>query len=270
MTAKTNLKRRIARFNKAYPHLAVTVTAIDTKQQFNIAERRLTKAQDKAKFEKAKARLVTLALENGVKINPNKIRGVKSLQTAKAKVEPIRKFNIAQKKFIDRATLYNAKVQGGVIANKNENKFFQVPRNKAELRQFNKALTLLEKKQVAQAKKTLGVDPSKRLSTTLLNRDADRAKQDGEGTFSDRQYYNRALEEAENSRWPELATLFRQLGVRYVTELANSNFSIAEFAESQMESEEFDAETIRDSLILVMDNMSPNLKTKVITFLKDH
>lgn len=270
MTAKTNLKRRIARFNKAYPHLSIEVSDISTKRAFNVAERRLTKAQDQAKFEKAKARLLSMALDNGVKINPNKIRGVKSLATAKAKVEPIRKFNIAQKKFIARATEYNAKVQGGALPNKNENKFFQVPRTRAELKKFNRALTLLEKTQVDTAKRLMGVEPKDRLSTTLLTRDKERAKQDGEGTFADKQYFERALREAADSRWPELHILFKQIGVKGVNELALTNFSIAEFAESQMESDEFDADTIRDSLSIVLESLSPALKAKVMVFLKDH
>lgn len=270
MTAKTNLKRRIARFNKAYPHLSIEVSDISTKRAFNIAERQLTKAQDKAKFEKAKARLLSMALDNGVKINPNKIRGVKSLATAKAKVEPIRKFNIAQKKFIDRATAYNAKVQAREIDNKSSNKFFQVPRTRAELKKFNRALTLLEKSQVDKAKRLLDVQKQDRLSSTLLRRDREAAKNDGEGTFADKQYYQRALIEAENSRWPELHILFKQIGIRGVNELALTNFSIAEFAESQMESEDFDAETIRDSLELVLESLSPTLRTKVQVFLKDH
>lgn len=270
MTAKTNLKRRIARFNKAYPNLAIEVSDLSTKRAFNIAERRLTKAQDKAKFEKAKTKLISTALDNGVKINPNKIRGVKSLAVAKAKVEPIRKFNLAQKKFIARATAYNAKVQGGELANKNENKFFQVPRTHAELRKFNRALTLLEKSQVQPAKKLMGVEKGERLSTTLLRRDREAAKNNNDGTFADKQYFERALVEAENSRWPELVVLFKMIGTRGVNELAASNFSIAEFAESQMESDEFDADTIRDSLAGMLDYMSPALKGKVMAFLKDH
>lgn len=270
--AKTNLKRRIARFNKAYPHLAIEVSPIDTKRAFNIAERRLTKAQDRAKFEKAKAKLMTQALETGVKINPNKIRGVRSLAAAKAKIEPIRKFQIAQKKFIDRAAAYNQRVQAGDINKRQSAKFLQTPRTTKELTQFKKALTLLEKQEVAKARKVMKVNPESRFSTTLIERELEQARINNDALFQSRLYYNKALFEAENSPYPELVELFKAIGVQGVLELAERGFTISEFVESSNEDmEDFGPEVIRANLEGMSDTItSPALAGKVRAFLKDY
>lgn len=269
-TVVANLRRRYIRFNKSNPALAIEMPVIQSARDLSKATRQLEKQQSRAKFAKAKEKAVNTALELQIKFNPSKIKGVKTLDRLRAAIKQAKSFNTRKARFMKRVVDYNNKVHSGDL-NGEGDRFYYNPHTPSQLKEAYKLLNKLEKGQAKSVRKELGVEGRKRLSTVSIELDTIRSDLLDKPNFRDQLYYDRAVREAANSQYPELAALFKQLGWKGVIALAEADFVISDFAESSNEGNpDFDGDTIRDTLSVIAPNMPKRYQQLITRFLKDN
>lgn len=240
-----NILRRIRRFNQSNPTLALNVESIksNSPSKISAASKRLAKVQEIARIQKKIVKVsrkipeklnaghvYESAIINKVKIP--KFKQPKTLSASKRELQRIENiyskassFRIAQDRFARKVKKYN---QSLGLSN-NKNRYLYLPRNPKELLKHERALKLVRRGKINEAKKILGINKNKEIRIELLSRDVKQARLSGAYTYRDRIYLWQAIENARGSHVPELEQLFREGGESLVLELENAGFTMIEY-----------------------------------------
>lgn len=281
----TNLLRRVRRFNKSHPELALNVESIARQSQPSrvaVNIQRLSDRQEIARLNKAteKTRLKTVNLANryspleGIyeRIEKNLARGMaKRLESARTQHADAVKAHAEAKEFDKARNRYLTQVRNynrNLTIRQNSKRMSYLPRNQKELDQMKKVLFAMKKGDEETARKLLNIRSKKSVRTYLRDREERRAKATGDYTYKDHIYYDTSIKNARISSLPELAELFIEGGISLVMALHTAGFTMIEYydPEKSVDTGGYIMELLED----VIDDLDARSATLVEEFIRKY
>lgn len=245
--ALKNLLRRVRRFNQSNPTNQLNVESYSSIGNNNVkiqrANDRITRLQKVSRLNKKiqktannitelKTKGFTFEATTTGKVKPTKIKLPKTVTAAEKEYRRVKQlekkaadFRKRQDKFIRKAAKYNRHLS----RMQNSKRFVFLPRTEAELVKAEKALALIKKNNVAEAKKTLNIPKTKEFRKGLMDADSKSLRKNGGYSYHDRVFFFQAVKNARNSLVPELADLFLEGGESLLLDLENAGFSMVEW-----------------------------------------
>lgn len=239
-----NVLRRVRTFNKKFPHDALNVEAIksrDNLRSLEAVERKIEKIRLIHTYNSRSAAMAheineidkqghvyesASAGHKFFEVTPRKtLQGatnqyLKTQQTLKES----KAFKKSQDKFIADANEYNRQLKG-----KHSQRFTAIPRTREQIKEYRKALKQLKKDQLDEARETLHIPKGADIRRALTDRDAKEAKYFAGFTYHDRIYLQNIMDHVSDSVIPELEDLFIRGGESLVLELSSAGFTMTEW-----------------------------------------
>lgn len=262
---RVNLRRRVLYHNKKYnTEYPVDNFSDLSKSDIKRVEKWLKREQKRVKFERKKNALLEAAIQAGLNLRGDTIRGEKSLDKARQRLKIFKSNAITKLEldaFMNRLQRYNTEMR---FKRQGDNRLYFVPKNKKELIKFTKILDLAENKKFSEITKILK-------SGKKSFREFTRHNNNGQENFRDYIYKNNYLNSLRENGWGELADVIEKHGIQLIKELTDFGFHIDFFGYADDYCDGMDYEDyVLTGLENLADKVSPQFQADLKRYVKKH